>query len=65
VHWGLVGGNGSVLFFPKSERTETGEIESFQLGIGLIAGRLSVTDSIGLLDTRPKQSSDATHHAFE
>jgi len=38
----LVGENWSVLFFPEGERTEGGEIKSFQPGIGLIAGRLGV-----------------------
>jgi len=38
----LVDENWSVLFFPEGERTEAGEIKSFQPGIGLIAGRLSV-----------------------
>jgi long-chain acyl-CoA synthetase len=38
----LVGDNWSILFFPEGERTEAGEIKSFQHGIGLIAGRLGV-----------------------
>jgi long-chain acyl-CoA synthetase len=38
----LVAENWSVLFFPEGERTERGEIKSFQPGIGLIAGRLGV-----------------------
>jgi long-chain acyl-CoA synthetase len=38
----LVGENWSILFFPEGERTEAGEIKKFQLGIGLIAGRLGV-----------------------
>ena len=38
----LVGENWSILFFPEGERTEAGEIKSFQPGIGLIAGRLGV-----------------------
>ena len=38
----LVGDNWSVLFFPEGERTEAGEVKSFQPGIGLIAGRLRV-----------------------
>ena len=38
----LVDENWSVLFFPEGERTEAGEIKSFQPGIGLIAGRLNV-----------------------
>jgi long-chain acyl-CoA synthetase len=38
----LVGDSWSILFFPEGERTEAGEIKPFQLGIGLIAGRLGV-----------------------
>lgn len=38
----LVGDNWSVLFFPEGERTEAGEIKTFQPGVGLIAGRLRV-----------------------
>ena len=38
----LVSGGWSVLFFPEGERTEAGEIHTFQPGIGLIAYRLCV-----------------------
>jgi long-chain acyl-CoA synthetase len=38
----LIGENWSILFFPEGERTEAGEIKSFQPGVGLIAGRLGV-----------------------
>jgi long-chain acyl-CoA synthetase len=38
----LVSDGWSVLFFPEGERTEAGEIHSFQPGIGLIASRLRV-----------------------
>ena len=38
----LVSDNWSILFFPEGERTEAGEIKSFQPGIGLIAARLKV-----------------------
>ena len=38
----LVADNWSILFFPEGERTERGEIKTFQLGMGLIAGRLGV-----------------------
>ena len=38
----LVSDNWSILYFPEGERTEAGEIHSFQPGIGLIAGRLGV-----------------------
>jgi long-chain acyl-CoA synthetase len=38
----LVGENWSILFFPEGERTEAGEIKSFQRGIGLIASRLGI-----------------------
>jgi long-chain acyl-CoA synthetase len=38
----LVSDNWSILFFPEGERTEAGEIKTFQPGIGLIAGRLGV-----------------------
>jgi long-chain acyl-CoA synthetase len=38
----LIGENWSILFFPEGERTEAGEIKSFQPGIGLIARRLGV-----------------------
>lgn len=38
----LVNENWSILFFPEGERTEAGEIKSFQPGIGLMAGRLGV-----------------------
>jgi long-chain acyl-CoA synthetase len=39
----LVNENWSILFFPEGERTEAGEIKSFQPGIGLMAGRLGVS----------------------
>lgn len=38
----LVSGGWSVLFFPEGSRTEAGEIQPFQPGIGLIASRLRV-----------------------
>jgi long-chain acyl-CoA synthetase len=38
----LVSDNWSILFFAEGERTEAGEIKTFQPGIGLIAGRLGV-----------------------
>ena len=38
----LVSDDWSILFFPEGERTEAGEIKSFQPGIGLIAARLKV-----------------------
>jgi long-chain acyl-CoA synthetase len=38
----LVADNWSILFFPEGERTEAGEIKTFQPGMGLIAGRLGV-----------------------
>jgi long-chain acyl-CoA synthetase len=38
----LVSENWSILFFPEGERTEAGEVKSFQPGVGLIAGRLGV-----------------------
>jgi long-chain acyl-CoA synthetase len=38
----LVSDNWSILYFPEGERTEAGEIHSFQPGVGLIAGRLGV-----------------------
>jgi long-chain acyl-CoA synthetase len=38
----LVSDNWSILYFPEGERTEAGEIHSFQAGVGLIAGRLGV-----------------------
>jgi long-chain acyl-CoA synthetase len=38
----LVSDSWSILFFPEGERTEAGEIKTFQPGIGLIAGRLGV-----------------------
>jgi long-chain acyl-CoA synthetase len=38
----LVSEGWSILFFPEGERTETGEINRFQPGIGLIAARLGV-----------------------
>jgi long-chain acyl-CoA synthetase len=38
----LVSSHWSILFFPEGERTEAGEIKSFQPGVGLIAGRLGV-----------------------
>jgi len=38
----LVSENWSLLFFPEGERTETGEIKTFQPGIGLIAARLGI-----------------------
>jgi long-chain acyl-CoA synthetase len=38
----LISGGWSVLFFPEGERTEAGEIHTFQPGIGLIASRLCV-----------------------
>ena len=36
----LISDNWSILFFPEGERTEAVEIHRFQLGIGLLAGRL-------------------------
>jgi long-chain acyl-CoA synthetase len=38
----LVSQNWSILFFPEGERTEAGEIKTFQPGIGLIAARLGI-----------------------
>jgi len=38
----LINENWSILFFPEGGRTEAGEIQPFQPGIGLIAGRLGV-----------------------
>jgi long-chain acyl-CoA synthetase len=38
----LISEGWSILFFPEGERTEAGEIHSFQPGIGLIASRLGV-----------------------
>jgi len=38
----LVSENWSILFFPEGERTEAGEIKTFQPGIGLIAARLGI-----------------------
>jgi long-chain acyl-CoA synthetase len=38
----LVSDNWSILYFPEGERTEAGEIHTFQPGIGLIASRLEV-----------------------
>jgi len=38
----LVSGGWSVLFFPEGARTEAGEIQPFQPGVGLIASRLRV-----------------------
>jgi long-chain acyl-CoA synthetase len=38
----LISEGWSILFFPEGERTEAGEIKSFQPGVGLIAGRLGV-----------------------
>ena len=38
----LISGGWSVLFFPEGERTEAGDIHSFQPGIGLIGSRLQV-----------------------
>jgi long-chain acyl-CoA synthetase len=38
----MVSDNWSILFFPEGERTEAGEIKTFQPGIGLIAGQLKV-----------------------
>jgi len=38
----LVSDNWSILYFPEGERTEAGEIHTFQPGIGLIASRLGV-----------------------
>ena len=38
----LLGEGTSVLIFPEGRRTETGEIDSFQPGIGMIASRLRV-----------------------
>jgi len=42
MQYSVIGENWSILFFPEGERTETGEIKPFQLGIGLLAGRLGV-----------------------
>ena len=39
----LVNENWSILFFPEGGRTEAGEIQPFQPGVGLIAGRLGVS----------------------
>jgi long-chain acyl-CoA synthetase len=38
----LVSENWSILFFPEGERTEAGEVKTFQPGIGMIAGHLGV-----------------------
>jgi long-chain acyl-CoA synthetase len=38
----LISENWSILFFPEGERTEAGEIKTFQAGIGLIAARLGI-----------------------
>ena len=38
----MLGEGTSVLIFPEGRRTETGEIDSFQPGIGMIASRLRV-----------------------
>jgi len=38
----LVSDEWSILYFPEGERTEAGEIHTFQPGIGLIASRLGV-----------------------
>jgi long-chain acyl-CoA synthetase len=38
----LVSDQWSILYFPEGERTEAGEIHTFQPGIGLIASRLEV-----------------------
>lgn len=38
----LIGDHWSILFFPEGQRTEAGEINPFQPGIGLIAARLGV-----------------------
>lgn len=38
----LVSDEWSILYFPEGERTEAGEIHTFQSGIGLIASRLGV-----------------------
>ncbi|MGC0774231.1 MAG: AMP-binding protein [Candidatus Acidiferrum sp.] len=38
----LVSDDWSILFFPEGERTEAGEIKTFQPGIGLIATRLRI-----------------------
>ena len=38
----LVSENWSILFFTEGERTEAGEIKTFQPGIGLIAARLGI-----------------------
>jgi long-chain acyl-CoA synthetase len=38
----LVSDKWSILYFPEGERTEVGEIYTFQPGIGLIASRLGV-----------------------
>jgi long-chain acyl-CoA synthetase len=38
----LVGSGWSVLIFPEGHRTETGEIDRFRPGIGMIAARLDV-----------------------
>jgi long-chain acyl-CoA synthetase len=38
----LVGGGYSILIFPEGRRTEAGEINRFQPGVGMIASRLNV-----------------------
>jgi long-chain acyl-CoA synthetase len=38
----LLGDGSSVLIFPEGRRSQTGEIDSFQPGIGMIASRLQV-----------------------
>ena len=38
----LLGEGSSVLIFPEGKRSETGEIQSFRPGIGMIASRLQI-----------------------